>query len=95
MHQILVSHCQSTSPPIHNFWDEADYELLGALTAVLGAMRAHSSTERPASVADTRQKMQFLMEDMKRLAMTGRLDEFSDVIVNRRATVDQPDRTVC
>lgn len=75
--------------------EEADNELLGALVTALRAMQAHSATEIPTLVADMKQKTHLLMDELERLALTGCLDDFIDVMVNRMVESDQPDRSVC
>jgi hypothetical protein len=57
-------------------------------------MLVHSSTEMPTLVADIKQRIHLLMDDLERFALTGRLDDFIDVMVSRMAALDQPDRSV-
>lgn len=75
--------------------DEADTKLLGALLTVLKAMQACTATEVPTLVADIKQNIHQLMNDLERLALSGGLDDCIDVIVDRTATLDQLNRIVC
>lgn len=71
MHQIFISHCQSARPSSHNLW------IKGAFLPVLGAMRANSPSEMPTHVAEIKRKVHFVMYEMERLALTGRLDAWT------------------
>lgn len=83
-----------SQPLFSRLVDEADHELLGAFLPVLEAMLAHSPSEMLTLVADIKRKLHILMDDMERLALTGRLDDFIDAAVNCMATLDQSDRIV-
>ncbi|KAF3038007.1 hypothetical protein E8E12_008818 [Didymella heteroderae] len=70
--------------------EKSDHKLLGTKVSVLEALRAHSSTDVPMFIADIKQKTHLLMDDLERLALTGRLDEVIDVIAKYMVAVEKP-----
>jgi hypothetical protein len=92
--QDLDLFLSDSQPVFPGLMVEATHELLGVLITVVDAMRAHSPIDVPAFVADVKRGMHLLKEDLERLVLTNRLDEFIDLVVNRIVALDQHDATV-